>query len=199
MIGIGHTQENGGCIASAPDKLAWPKDVASLDELSRDRCLRLFVSPLVFRRLVEVTPHPLKAANESLIKEGTPMPAKQKILLVEDHEDTSDLMVLILSQLDYDVATAASISGALGLADSTDFDLFVLDSMLPDGTGTDLCKHIRERNNSTPILFYSAMAFQHDKDEALTAGAQRYLVKPVDSDVFCRTVAAMLNGGATFS
>ena len=124
------------------------------------------------------------------------MPAKQKILLVEDHEDTSDLMVLILSQLDYDVATATSVSGALGLADSTDFDLFVLDSMLPDGTGTDLCKHIRERNNSTPILFYSAMAFDHDKDEALLAGAQRYLVKPVDTDVFCRAVTEMLNGGA---
>jgi DNA-binding response OmpR family regulator len=124
------------------------------------------------------------------------MPAKQKILLVEDHEDTSELMVLILRQLDYDVATAASISGALGLADSSDFDLFVLDSMLPDGTGTDLCKHIRERNNSTPILFYSAMALERDKAEALLAGAQRYLVKPVDSEVFCRTVTEMLNGGA---
>ncbi len=122
------------------------------------------------------------------------MPAKQKILLVEDHEDTSDLMVLILSQLNYDVATAASISGALGMAAAADFDLFVLDSLLPDGTGTDLCKHIRERNNSTPILFYSALAFDHDKDEALLAGAQRYLVKPVDSDVFCRTVTEMLNG-----
>ena len=127
------------------------------------------------------------------------MPGKPKILLVEDHEDTSDLMVLILSQLNYDVATAASISGALGLADSTDFDLFVFDSMLPDGTGTDLCKHIRERNNSTPILFYSAMAFEHDKDEALTAGAQRYLVKPVDSEVLCRTVTELLNGGARSS
>ena len=122
------------------------------------------------------------------------MPAKQKILLVEDHEDTSELMVLILRQLDCDVATAASISGALGLADSSDFDLFVLDSMLPDGTGTDLCKHIRERNNSTPILFYSAMALERDKAEALLAGAQRYLVKPVDSEVFCRTVTEMLNG-----
>jgi len=108
-------------------------------------------------------------------------------------------MVLILSQLNYDVATAATISGALGLADSTDFDLFVFDSMLPDGTGTDLCKHIRERNNSTPILFYSAMAFEHDKDEALTAGAQRYLVKPVDSEVFCRTVTELLNGRARSS
>ena len=121
------------------------------------------------------------------------MPAKQKILLVEDHEDTSELMVLLLNQLNYDVATAASVSGALGLAEAADFDLFVLDSLLPDGTGTDLCKHIRKRNNSTPILFYSARAYDQDKHEALMAGAQRYLVKPVDFDVFSRTVDEMLN------
>ena len=122
------------------------------------------------------------------------MPAKQKILLVEDHEDTSELMVLLLNQLNYDVATATSVSDALGVADSADFDLFVLDSLLPDGRGTDLCKHIRERNNSTPILFYSAMAFEQDKLEALMAGAQRYLVKPVDFDELSHTVAEMLNG-----
>ena len=122
------------------------------------------------------------------------MPAKQRILLVEDHEDTSELMVLILSQLNYDVATAASISGALGMAEAADFDLFVLDSMLPDGSGTDLCRYLRERNISAPILFYSAMAFEHDKHEALMAGAQKYLVKPVDFEVFRHTVAEMLNG-----
>ena len=121
------------------------------------------------------------------------MPAKQKILLVEDHEDTSELMVLLLNQLNYDVATAASISGALGLTETADFDLLVLDSLLPDGTGTELCKHIRERNNSTPILFYSARAYDQDKHEALMAGAQRYLVKPVDFDVLARTVDEMLN------
>lgn len=124
------------------------------------------------------------------------MSAKPKILLVEDHEDTSELMVLLLNQLNCDVATAASVSGALGMAEAADFDLFVLDSLLPDGKGTDLCKHIRERNNSAPILFYSAMAFEHDKQEALLAGAQGYLVKPVDMEVFCRTVTEMLNGGA---
>jgi len=122
------------------------------------------------------------------------MSAKPKILLVEDHEDTRELMVLLLNHLNYDVATAASVSAALGIAEAAHFDLFVLDSLLPDGTGTDLCKYIRERNNSTPILFYSARAFEQDKHEALMAGAQRYLVKPLDFEVFSRTVAEMLNG-----
>ena len=120
------------------------------------------------------------------------MPAKQRILLVEDHEDTSELMVLLLKQLDYEVATSASIAGALALAESKNFDLFVLDSLLPDGTGTELCQRIRQRDNSTPILFYSAQAYEHDKQEALSAGAQKYLVKPVDFRVFCNTVAELL-------
>ena len=103
-------------------------------------------------------------------------------------------MVLLLNHLNYDVATAASVSAALGIAEAAHFDLFVLDSLLPDGTGTDLCKYIRERNNFTPILFYSARAFEQDKHEALMTGAQRYLVKPLDFEVFSRTVAEMLNG-----
>jgi DNA-binding response OmpR family regulator len=122
------------------------------------------------------------------------MPDKHKILLVEDHEDTSDLMVILLNQLNYDVVTATTVAGALTLAEAANFDLFVLDSLLVDGTGTDLCKRIRERDGSTPILFYSGMAFDHDRDEALLAGAQKYLVKPVDTLVFCRTVTEMLNG-----
>ena len=118
---------------------------------------------------------------------------KSKILLVEDHEDTSELMVLLLKQLDYEVATSASID-ALALAESSNFDLFVLDSLLPDGTGTELCQRIRQRDNSTPILFYSAQAFEHDKEEALSAGAQKYLVKPVDFGVFCNTVSELITG-----
>src|SRR6185503_15999692 len=85
---------------------------------------------------------------------------KSKILLVEDHEDTSELMVLLLNQLNYDVVTTTSVAGALQLAESADFDLFVFDSLLTDGTGTELCKRIRQRDGATPILFYSAQAYE---------------------------------------
>lgn len=120
------------------------------------------------------------------------MQYKSKILLVEDHEDTSDLMVLLLNQLNYDVVTTTSVAEALSLAESANFDLFVLDSLLTDGTGTELCKRIRQRDGSTPILFYSARAYEQDKDEALLAGAQKYLVKPVDTRVFCSAVTELL-------
>jgi DNA-binding response OmpR family regulator len=68
----------------------------------------------------------------------------------------------------------------------------VLDSLLADGTGLELCKRIRLNDHSTPILFYSALAFEKDKNEAFRSGAQRYLVKPVDIPVLCDTVAEML-------
>ena len=119
-------------------------------------------------------------------------PVRQKILFVEDHEDTRDLFSIILEQSNYEVVTSASMAGALTLAETGTFDLFVLDSLLADGTGLELCKRIRQIDHSTPILFYSALAYEKDKNEAIRSGAQRYLVKPVDIPVLCKTVAEML-------
>ncbi len=76
--------------------------------------------------------------------------------------------------------------------ESRKFDLFVLDSLLPDGTGVELCKLIRESDRSTPILFCSAMAYDKDKNEAFNSGAQKYLVKPIDIRLLCSTVAELI-------
>jgi two-component system, OmpR family, response regulator len=115
-----------------------------------------------------------------------------KILFVEDHEDTRELLVLVLEQSNYEVITARSMAGALTLVRAGSFDLFVLDSLLTDGTGLELCKRIREIDRSTPILFYSALAYEKDKNEAFSSGAQQYLVKPVSIPVLCKTVADMI-------
>jgi DNA-binding response OmpR family regulator len=119
-------------------------------------------------------------------------PIKCRILFVEDHEDTRDLMALVLEQSNYEVVTAPSIAGALMLVEAGRFDLFVLDSLLIDGTGIELCKRIREIDRSTPILFYSALAYEKDKDEAFSSGAQRYLVKPVSLPLLRQTVAELI-------
>ena len=119
-------------------------------------------------------------------------PSKCRILFVEDHEDTRDLMALILEQANYEVATAPSIAGALALVEAGRFDLFMLDSLLIDGTGLELCKRIREIDRSTPIVFYSALAYEKDKNEAFSSGAQRYLVKPVSIPLLYQTVSELL-------
>jgi len=115
-----------------------------------------------------------------------------RLLLVEDHEDTCDLLMLVLGQENYEVDTTPSVSGALALTSNQHFDLILLDSRLIDGTGIDLCRRIRKTDQLTPILFYSALAYESDKQEALRAGAQSYLVKPVEVPLLCQTVAGMI-------
>ena len=117
---------------------------------------------------------------------------KRRILFVEDHEDTRELITMVFQQATYEVVTATTVSSALTLARAERFNLFILDSRLPDGSGFDLCREIRRMDRATPILFYSALAFEKDKDEALRAGAQKYLVKPVDISVLQSAVAELV-------
>ncbi len=103
---------------------------------------------------------------------------KRHILYIEDHEDTRELVTLILEERNYQVTTDQTIAGGLKSARSQDFDLYLLDSWLPDGSGIELCQRIREFDRNTPILFYSAAAFEIDRETAMNSGAQGYLIKP---------------------
>ena len=103
---------------------------------------------------------------------------KHRILYVEDHEDTRELMQLLLQGLGYAVTTADSIAKALAMTAQEIFDLYLLDSWLPDGSGIDLCKQLRLADGHTPIVFYSAAAYEVDRETAIRSGAQGYLVKP---------------------
>lgn len=116
---------------------------------------------------------------------------KPRILLTEDHADTRELMTLILEP-DYEVTSSATVTDALNLAKTSAFNLFIFDSRLPDGSGVDLCKQIRDFDGKTPILFYSALAFEADKISALGVGAQAYLVKPVDVPELLFTVRELI-------
>jgi DNA-binding response OmpR family regulator len=118
---------------------------------------------------------------------------KPRILFTEDHEDTREMVVLFL-QSDYEVATATNVVETLRLAQSGDYNLFIFDSLLPDGSGIDLCRSVREFNQHTPILFYSGVAYEKDKRLALSSGAQDYLVKPVDISYLLETVNDLVAG-----
>jgi len=103
---------------------------------------------------------------------------KRHILYIEDHEDTRELVTLVLEERNYQVTSDQTIAGGLTSARSQDFDLYLLDSWLPDGSGVELCQRIREFDLHTPILFYSAAAFEVDRETAINSGAQGYLIKP---------------------
>jgi len=115
-----------------------------------------------------------------------------RVLYIEDHEDTRELVTLVLEQKSVEVVTGSSIKSGIALAGSQRFDLYLLDSWLPDGSGLELCRLIREFDKATPILFYSAAAYEMDRVEALKCGAQEYLIKPSHPSELCSLVTSLI-------
>ena len=115
-----------------------------------------------------------------------------RILYIEDHADTRELVTLLLAQKSYEVVTGATIKHGVALAGAEEFDLYLLDSWLPDGSGLDLCRQIRQFDKTTPILFYSAAAYEIDRDHALSCGAQAYLTKPSQPSELCNLVTSLI-------
>ena len=120
------------------------------------------------------------------------MEKTRRILYVEDHEDTRELVTLLLAQKSYEVITGTTIASGVALAGSGQFDLYLLDSWLPDGSGLDLCQRIRQFDQRTPILFYSAAAYAADHEMAMKCGAQAYLVKPSPIGELCDMVNLLI-------
>ena len=117
---------------------------------------------------------------------------KCRILCIDDHDDTSEMLSLILSQEDFEVVTTRTIEEALQQARTGDFDLYVLDKHLPDGSGLDLCAKLNEVTPGVPCLVYSGDAYAIHRSEALAAGAHAYVVKP-DIEGLIETVHKLLS------
>ena len=117
---------------------------------------------------------------------------KCRILCVDDHYDTSEMLQVLLSDSDYEVQTAASLEETCKLAGETEFDLYVLDKRLPDGTGLDLCETLNKLSPGVPCILYSGDAYEVHRTEALAAGASAYIAKP-DIDQLVKTVHELLS------
>lgn len=113
------------------------------------------------------------------------------ILYAEDDKDARDMLSALLGFSDIDVSFARSVEEAFQLAQNERFDLYLLDSGFPDGSGLELCRQLREFNQQTPIVFYSGDAYETDKQKGLAAGANAYLVKP-DSDTIVETIFRLI-------
>ena len=119
------------------------------------------------------------------------MPRRGKrILYVEDYNDAREVLPLLLPG--YEVVTAANFDEGLCLALSQSFDLYLLDSWLPGGSGQELCRQIRGFDPHTPIVFYSSVPFDENRREAMVAGAQAYLPKPCDFEELAATISLLI-------
>jgi DNA-binding response OmpR family regulator len=104
--------------------------------------------------------------------------SSMRILCIEDDRDSCEVMEALLGQMGYEVITAHTVAEGLRLAKGGDFCLILLDSLYPDGTGIELCKHIRSFDSHTPILFYTGLSNDVEIREGMGAGAQGYFIKP---------------------
>ncbi|MDH4008135.1 MAG: response regulator transcription factor, partial [Desulfuromonadales bacterium] len=114
------------------------------------------------------------------------------ILVVEDEEHIAQGLVFNLEQEGYQVTHAETGSAAMQIFDNERFDLVVLDLMLPDGHGIDLCKKMRETSPQLPILILTALGEEHSRVKGLQAGADDYLGKPFNLEEFLLRVSGML-------
>ncbi len=119
---------------------------------------------------------------------------KGRILYTEDDADTRDLVRMILTREGYDVRCTDGPEETLALARTQKFDLYLMDNWLRDSNGPTLTARIREFDTNTPVLFYSAAAYEADKETARSAGAQAYLVKPVENETLVAEVGRLIRG-----
>jgi len=124
---------------------------------------------------------------------------KPRILCTEDDPDTRELVSLTLEYAGFEVACVDSAKEAVQLARTEAFDLYLLDNWMPGLSGVGLCEKLREFDMKTPILFYSAAAYETDKKRAFTAGAQGYVTKPADGDVLVAKVRELLSDADSFT
>ena|SRR5207248_9186507 len=122
-----------------------------------------------------------------------PKKTKARILHVDDNQDTRLLMAAVLGDAQYGVMTAGTLSEALQLAREIEFDLFILDIRLEDGSGIELCQKLHELQPKVGVLYYSAYASDAEQQKALSICGDAYLRKPVGIADLEEAVATLLS------
>ncbi|AFY36455.1 ATP-binding protein [Calothrix sp. PCC 7507] len=117
------------------------------------------------------------------------------ILVVDDEEDTRELLVFIMEQCGAQVNAASSATQAWGLLQQLQPDVLVCDIAMPEKDGYTLIRELRassQQSSQTPALALTAYAGEINQQQALTAGFQKHLAKPVDPDELVRAIASLV-------
>jgi two-component system, OmpR family, manganese sensing response regulator len=120
-----------------------------------------------------------------------------RILLVDDEVELTAPLSRVLTREGYTVDAAYNGTNGSQLAISGNYDLLILDWMLPGKTGLEICQQLRRTGKVTPVLFLTAKDTLDDRVEGLDAGADDYLVKPFELRELLARVRALLRRSAT--
>jgi two-component system CheB/CheR fusion protein len=116
-----------------------------------------------------------------------------RVLLVEDHPDTREVLARLLANANYAVKTASSVAAALQLAAAEPFDVVVSDLGLPDGTGYELMKQLREHHGMRGIAL-SGYGMREDQRQSREVGFLHHIVKPVNVSQLVAVIQRIVSG-----
>jgi two-component system response regulator RegX3 len=120
---------------------------------------------------------------------------RRTILLVEDEESIANPLVEALRREGFDTAVSGTAGESLALAERVNPDLVLLDVMLPDGSGFEVCRELRARSR-VPIIMLTARGEEADRVAGLELGADDYVVKPFSARELVARVRAVLRRAA---
>jgi len=115
-----------------------------------------------------------------------------RILLVDDEEELAQPLQRILTNQGYVVDSANSGDRGWELAQTGDYDLLILDWMMPEKSGVEICNELRQKGDNTPVLILTAKDTLDDRVMGLDSGADDYLVKPFELRELLARVRALL-------
>ena len=117
---------------------------------------------------------------------------KVTILVIEDDDRMAELICRGLEENGFDVTLRTNGSEGLSAAFRQRFNLVITDIMLPGLNGLELCKQLKQTDDAYPVIMLTALGTTDDKVDGFDAGADDYMVKPVDVDEMILRVEALL-------
>lgn len=122
-----------------------------------------------------------------------------KLLYIEDEPKMARLIKRTLEQAGYEVDTEADGADGYARARSNEYDLVIVDDMLPSMSGREVCKALRGEGFATPLLMLTARKASYDIVDSLNAGADDYVTKPFDVDELKARIRVLLRRSSTYS
>ncbi len=137
--------------------------------------------------------HDVRGGRRSV--SGLPKDSGMRILIIEDEQKLAEILMRSLRGEGFIVDSAASADEGFHLAVSDHYDLLILDLLLPDGSGTEVLRRLRQQQNKVPVLVLTARGDLETKVENFDAGADDYLTKPFALPELMVRVRALMRRG----
>jgi CheY-like chemotaxis protein len=159
--------------------------------LSRNQIIDFMPKPIppsdIYDRVIKTLHVDMASANYSDF-------AGKRILLVEDVEVNRIIVTAMMEDSGCIIDEAENGQLGVELAEKNDYDLILMDMQMPVMDGLSATRAIRQFNQQVPIIAMTANAFREDAEACLEAGMNAHITKPIDNEIFMRTMYDYLNG-----